>query len=114
MSWGVPAQPHAVLTMLADTIVHTKDIRRALGMPRTIRAERLERVLDYAKGVGFPVGTKGRIRGLSLRATDVPWTTGDGPEVAGTGEALLMAMVGRRVALDELHGSGVEQLKTRQ
>jgi len=34
------------------------------------------------------------------------WQHGDGPEVTGTGEALLMAMTGRRVAVEELAGPG--------
>jgi hypothetical protein len=39
-------------------------------------------------------------------ATDLDWATGRGPEVRGSGEALLMAMVGRHGVADELTGSG--------
>ena len=93
-------------TVLADTMVHTQDIRRPLDRPRQIPEARLVEALEYAKGVGFPMGTKKRIAGLTLRATDVDWSTGSGPEVTGTGEALMMMMAGRQVALDDLAGEG--------
>ena len=48
-----------------------------------------------------------------LLPTDVDWTHGDGPEVSGPGEALIMAAAGRRVALDELTGDGVATLAER-
>jgi hypothetical protein len=43
----------------------------------------------------------------------VAWQHGDGQEVIGTGEALLMAMTGRRIALDELTGRGLPTLAKR-
>ena len=90
---------------LVDGTVHHQDIRRALGHPRTIPAERLERILPTVPG-NPRLGAGKRIRGLQLRATDVDWQHGEGPEVIGSGEALLMAMTGRRDSLDELSGSG--------
>ena len=54
-----------------------------------------------------------RIRGLTLAATDLDWTTGDGLTVQGPGEALLMAMAGRPAALPELSGPGTPTLAER-
>ncbi|HME47371.1 NADPH-dependent F420 reductase [Mycobacterium sp.] len=45
-------------------------------------------------------------RGVRLVATDLDWSRGRGRQVHGTGEALLMAMAGRRAALDDLSGPG--------
>jgi len=90
---------------LVDGTVHHQDIRRALGHPRTIPAERLDRILPAIPG-NPRLGAGKRIRGLRLRATDVTWEHGKGPEVLGTGEALLMAMTGRPAAVDELGGPG--------
>ena len=59
------------------------------------------------------LGAGRRIRGLRLPATDVDWTHGHGPEVMGSGEALLMAMAGRPAALAELSGPGRETLAER-
>ena len=46
-------------------------------------------------------------------ATDVDWTSGDGDEVTGPGEALLMAVAGRPHALSDLGGDGLPTLRKR-
>jgi hypothetical protein len=66
-----------------------------------------------APGLGGFVGAKKRAEGLRLIATDVDWSSGQGPEVRGTGEAVLLAITGRPVALDELTGDGVDTLRAR-
>jgi hypothetical protein len=53
------------------------------------------------------------VAGLKLTATDVDWSTGDGPEVSGPAMSLILAMVGRAGALDDCAGSGVEELRRR-
>ncbi|KUI27253.1 DinB family protein [Mycobacterium sp. IS-1742] len=95
-----------------DGTIHHQDIRRALNRPRTIPAERLSRILPLLPG-NPTLGAGRRIRGLRLRATDVDWTHGDGPEVAGPGEALMMAMAGRPAALADLAGPGKAVLAQR-
>lgn len=97
---------------LVDATVHHQDIRRALGHPRGIPAERIERILPLVPG-NPRLGAGKRIKGLRLRATDVEWAHGTGPEVVGTGEALLVTMAGRRAALDELSGPGCPLLAAR-
>jgi uncharacterized protein (TIGR03083 family) len=97
---------------LVDGTIHHQDIRRSLGRPRSVPADRLERVLDLVPG-NPRLGAGRRIRGLRLRASDVDWTHGDGPEVTGPGEALLMAMTGRRAALADLTGPGHATLAAR-
>jgi uncharacterized protein (TIGR03083 family) len=97
---------------LVDATVHHQDIRRALGYPRSIPAERIERILPLVPG-NPRLGAGKRIKGLRLRATDVEWAHGTGPEVVGTGEALLVTMAGRRAALDELSGPGCPLLAAR-
>lgn len=98
---------------LVDTVVHQQDVRRPLGTPREIPPDRLRTVADAVKGLRFGLGAKQRIRGLRLEAIDADWSTGDGPEVAGPLEALVMAMAGRRPAVDDLEGEGRETLATR-
>jgi uncharacterized protein (TIGR03083 family) len=90
---------------LIDGTIHHQDIRRALGHPRTVPVDRLERILPLVPG-NPRLGAGRRVRGLRLKATDVGWQHGNGPEVSGTGEALLMAMAGRHEAIDELTGPG--------
>jgi hypothetical protein len=66
--------------------------------------------LNFAR-ISPVIGGARRIRGLRLIATDVDWSAGQGAEIRGTGEALLLAMTGRRsVAADELTGPGLLEL----
>lgn len=98
---------------LLDHLVHHQDMRRPLGMPRQIPEERLVAALDVAPGVNGFVGSKKRAAGLRFAATDVAWKRGDGPEVTGSGEAILLALTGRPNVLDELAGEGVATLRER-
>ncbi|ETW21257.1 maleylpyruvate isomerase family mycothiol-dependent enzyme [Mycobacterium gastri] len=97
---------------LVDGMIHHQDIRRPLGQPRTIAAGRLERVLQLVPK-NPRLGARPRINGLRLRATDLDWTHGSGPEVTGTGEALLVAMAGRPAAVADLSGPGRRTLAQR-
>jgi hypothetical protein len=53
------------------------------------------------------------MRGLRLVATDLDWSHGSGPEVRGPGEALMVALAGRPLALAALAGDGVDVLELR-
>jgi uncharacterized protein (TIGR03083 family) len=97
---------------LVDGTIHHQDIRRSLHQPRTVPADRLIRVLDLVPG-NPRLGAGRRVRGLRLRATDLDWAHGRGPEVVGPGEALLMAMAGRPAALADLAGPGRATLAAR-
>ncbi len=97
---------------LTDGTIHQQDIRRPLGRPRSIPPERLGAVLEFAR-IAPTIGARRRIRGLRLTATDLGWSTGRGPEVSGPGEAVLMALAGRRGATAELDGPGVAVLAER-
>lgn len=102
----------AGMIALVDGTIHHQDIRRALGRPRDVPVDRLERVLGLVPG-NPRLGAGRRIRGLRLRATDIEWEHGHGPEVTGPGEALLMAMSGRAAALADLAGPGQDTLAAR-
>jgi hypothetical protein len=81
-------------------------------MPREIPAERLVPALRYAL-IAPPIRAVWRARDLRLVATDLDWSTGKGPEVRGPGEALLMAIAGRRGVVGELSGPGQPKLMER-
>jgi uncharacterized protein (TIGR03083 family) len=98
---------------LLDHVVHHQDIRRPLGQPRQVPEERLVAALQVAPTLSGFVGSKSRSGGLRLVATDVDWRHGDGPEVRGAGEAILLALTGRLVVIDELEGDGVATLTER-
>jgi hypothetical protein len=68
---------------------------------------------DLYKGSNLLVGSRSRIAGLTLRATDADWSHGTGPEVSGPILSLVMAMTGRKQADDDLAGDGVATLRSR-
>jgi uncharacterized protein (TIGR03083 family) len=95
---------------LAHIVIHGQDICRPLGISRPLSDAHLVRVADFT-ATSFVLGTKKRIRGLRLRATDLGWTHGSGPEVTGPAEALIMAMAGRPAAYADLAGDGLARLQ---
>jgi uncharacterized protein (TIGR03083 family) len=97
---------------LVDGMIHQQDIRRPLGIGRVIPPQRLRRVLDIALRSPATRGAR-KARGVRLVATDLDWDYGDGLEVAGPGEAILMAMAGRPDALNQLSGPGKAVLAQR-
>ena len=105
--------PGPPATMLGETLLHSEDIRRALGIEHSYPIEAVVQVADFYKGSNLILGTKKRIAGLRLQATDADWSHGSGPEVSGPMVPLLMAMTGRKAALDDLTGEGVETLRAR-
>ena len=108
---GLPAAFGGMIA-LVDALIHQQDIRRPLGMPREIPAERLLPALRCAL---FAPVIRGfwRVRGVRLVATDLDWASGKGPEVRGKAEALLMVIAGRRGVTGELSGPGQAKLADR-
>lgn len=105
--------PGPAVTMLGEVVVHGEDIRRPLGISGADASESTQACLDLFKGANFPLGTKTRIAGLRLVATDLAWSHGAGPEVSGPGRALLVAMTGRSAGLEGLSGDGAPLLASR-
>ena len=110
---SVKHPPGPTQTWLGETIVHGEDIRRALGIQHKYPAEAVVTVADFYKGSNLLIGSKNRIDGLTLRATDADWSHGTGPEVSGPILSLVMAMTGRKAADDDLTGDGVATLRSR-
>lgn len=97
---------------LVEGLIHHQDIRRPLGLPRVIPAERLLPALRVAV-IAPDIAGLWRIRGVRLLATDLNFSFGAGPEVRGTAETLLMAIAGRRGVVGELSGPGQGKLAGR-
>jgi uncharacterized protein (TIGR03083 family) len=105
--------PAPIIAMLGEIVVHGDDIRRPLGLVHRPSEEALTAVADNWKNSNLLIGAKRRIAGLKLRATDAAWSHGDGPEVAGPLQSLILAMTGRKGALGDLSGEGVGVLTSR-
>lgn len=107
------APPGPVTSWLGETIVHGEDVFRALGAYREHPAGHLVAVAEFYAGSNALIGAKRRITDVTLRATDADWRHGAGPEISGPMIALVMAMTGRKPALDDLNGEGVKVLRAR-
>jgi uncharacterized protein (TIGR03083 family) len=105
--------PGPAYVALGEVMVHGEDIRRAQGARGDHPAEHLVTLAEMYKKTGLPLHGKRRVAGLKLRATDVDWSTGDGPEISGPCMSLIMGMVGRTGALADCEGEGLETLRAR-
>jgi hypothetical protein len=52
-------------------------------------------------------------QGTRAIATDADWSTGDGLDVTGPIEALVLTLAGRFAALDQLQGDGAATIRRR-
>jgi len=98
---------------LLDIFIHQQDVRRPIGRPRDIPSDRLTTVGELLRHHRIGAGGAERAKGLRFQAEDIEWSAGDGPVVRGPAEAILMALAGRRTALDELGGEGKQQFAER-
>lgn len=105
--------PGPRMTWLGETVVHGEDVTRAVGGYRIHPVDHLIAVADFYKDSEPLVHAKSRIKDIKLTANDTDWSTGDGPEAEGPLIALIMAMTGRKAALDDLTGDAVEILRAR-
>ena len=102
-----------LLGALNELAVHSEDIAQSVGKPFDLPTATYVACLDHLKVTQPVFGTKKRIAGLRLEASDSNWSTGEGPKVSGPSKKLLMAMAGRPSAFAALTGDGVATLKSR-
>jgi uncharacterized protein (TIGR03083 family) len=108
---GAPPGPKE--TWLGEHFVHGEDIRRALGIKREYPADQVARALVFYAGSEPIIHAKSRVAGVTLNATDTDLTIGSGPLVEGPVISLLVAASGRKAAIDDLSGPGVDTLRSR-
>jgi uncharacterized protein (TIGR03083 family) len=111
----VRAQPGGrSVSALAHVLIHGQDMCRPLGIKRDLSEPHLVAVANFVTADRLLFGARRRIAAVKLTATDIDWSHGQGPEVTGPAEALVMMMAGRQVALDDLWGEGKVTLATRR
>jgi hypothetical protein len=96
--------------VLFDILVHGQDIALPLGQSLVMPLDAASAGATRVWGMGWPFWSRRRLRGFRLVATDVEWSAGDGAEVRGPIDALLLLLTGRAVALPRLSGDGAAQL----
>jgi uncharacterized protein (TIGR03083 family) len=105
------------LETLIDILVHGQDIaiplQRELQMPASAAAAAATRVWSYAGKGKARVFDNIPLRGFRLTATDTLWSVGEGSEVRGPIDALLLLLTGRLAAVPRLAGDGADELRKR-
>jgi uncharacterized protein (TIGR03083 family) len=99
--------------ILFDILVHGQDIAIPLGIPREMPKDAARAGIERVWTMGWPFGVKRAFKRFRYTATDVDWTAGEGPEVTGPVDALLLLLTGRSAALPRLSGPGVDELGER-
>ncbi len=105
--------PGQVTYALVEAVIHGEDIARPIGRRIGVAPQSLVTVAEIARGTDPILGGKRRSAGLTLRASDVIWSAGAGPEVIGPLGSIILAITGRPAALDDLSGEGVDTLRSR-
>lgn len=105
-SAAMPMFPEAMT--VSDMAIHTQDVRRPLGLDGTLDDAVLDSALEFltTHKMATTLVDRKPLEGVRLVATDRDWSFGEGDEITGTAEALMMGMAGRPV-LDELTGPGL-------
>lgn len=90
---------------LNHVVIHGLDATLPLGVPRRVPEGTIRIVLDDLTSGGVHANFGVDIDGRCLRATDLEWSYGSGPELRGTAEALALALCGRTVPPGRLNGN---------
>ncbi|BBY44050.1 maleylpyruvate isomerase family mycothiol-dependent enzyme [Mycolicibacterium celeriflavum] len=102
--------PAPLDTRIVEEVLHGEDIRRPLGFTREYPMEAVVRALRHQARMSASFGgAKDLVKRIRIVATDADVALGSGSQVRGPALALLLAISGRRVALDELDGPGVAE-----
>jgi uncharacterized protein (TIGR03083 family) len=100
---------------LTDVLVHGGDIRIPVGLTFEPDPDLVSLALDFLTGFrALAFVPFGRLRGISLQASDVGRSWGAGAELHGPAPALMMAVCGRGALSDQLDGPGLSILRNRQ
>ena len=99
---------------LADILVHSGDVRIALGLPFEPDVRQAALAMDFLTG-RWPIGfvPLSRLRGIRLSANDVSRSWREGVNVTGPVAALMMSVCGRAESMDALAGPGSTVLRHR-
>ena len=98
---------------LVDVLVHGQDICRPLGIPRSMPRDPAVAAAEYVWARRIPFYAQKKCAGVKLRATNADFEVGEGAEVAGPIEGVLLVLSGRAAGLEDLSGPGLDVLGPR-
>src|SRR4051794_37157810 len=100
-------------TFTTEFKAETLALVRPLNIAQMYPTECAVQVANFYQGSNLLIGAKNRIVGLTLVASDAEWRHGEGPEVTGPIRSLVLAMTGRKAAIEDLSGRGAQTLELR-
>ena len=100
--WTPPGGGHQ--GALNHVVIHSLDITVPLGEQRRASDAAIRTVLDDLTEGGGHAHFGTDIRGRSLRAADIDWSYGSGPELSGTAADLALHICGRTIPAGRLEG----------
>ncbi|MGW5355547.1 maleylpyruvate isomerase family mycothiol-dependent enzyme [Streptomyces sp. NPDC004031] len=89
---------------LSHAVIHGLDMAVPLGAAGRVPPGTVTAVLDGLAAGGVAANFGVRLDGRGLRATDLDWSFGSGPELSGTAEDLVLALSGRTLPPGRLAG----------
>jgi uncharacterized protein (TIGR03083 family) len=92
---------------LMDVMVHSQDIALPLGIERVMPTDAALVAADHLWRMGWPFHARRKLAGHRLVATDTDWSAGEGTEVSGPIDALVMLLAGRTATIPRLTGISV-------
>jgi uncharacterized protein (TIGR03083 family) len=96
---------------LSHDVIHGLDITVALGIDRTVPADRLRHILGDLKPRQLKYfGVD--LTGIELRATDLDWIFGTGEALSGAAQDLLLILSGRSLPPGHLAGPAAARFTT--
>lgn len=108
------------LEVLIDIVIHSADIKLALGEKWEVEPEVMKHILTKWHPSQTRFGTitnriRRRMKGLHWTAEDFDWSVGKSgqPKISGRGQFLIFAIAGRGLALEYVDGDGVEIMQKR-
>ncbi len=111
-STSTATPPAPKITPIIETFVHGEDIRRPLGIAHEYPVAHVGPAVECLVR-DRRSGGKASLDSLTLTAIDADFSLGSGPVVEGRAISLLLAASGRKSALAELSGPGIETLAVR-
>jgi len=103
--------PKMVVERLADTVIHTVDVCRPLGLKLPVMDFDFAPILSFlASDTALVDFVAAPLPNVTFMATDAAWRAGRGPEVRGASLDLALAMTARPNATRGLTGPGIESV----
>jgi uncharacterized protein (TIGR03083 family) len=96
--------PGQLTYSLVEAVIHGEDIARPVGRRVDVSPRSLITVAEIARNTDPILGGRRRSAGLTLRASDVAWSAGTGPDVTGPLASIILAITGRPAGLEDLSG----------